>query len=246
MTYVGIDACSKGWIAVAMDVNGIAQDHFLSTIALVEPVIPDARVIAIDIPIGFPTTGHREADLSARAAGSVRVAVLCSSRRRSLYWEAENHAIATALAVKLTGQGISRQSYGLRAKIFEVAQWVTGAPCPVHEAHPEVSFTRLMGAPAKHSKKTGAGMVERRGALDRAGIGLRDITRDAARYAAVDDMFDAAVPALGVVLPLWHRHQSSPSTSDSASFDIAIVAIRISSWADLRSNLDRDNCLSDR
>ena len=113
MTYVGIDACSKGWIAVAMDVNGIAQAHFLSTIALVEPVIPDARVIAIDIPIGFPTTGHREADLSARA--------VLGARRSSLFLtpslpvlEAETHAIATALAVKLTEQGISRQSYGLR------------------------------------------------------------------------------------------------------------------------------------
>ena len=152
MTYVGIDACSKGWIAVAMAADGIARAHFLPTISAVESEIPDALVIAIDIPIGFPTTGNREADLSARA--------VLGRRRSSLFLtpslavlEAETHAIATALAVELTGQGISRQSYGLRAKIFEVAQWVSGAPCPVHEAHHEVSFTRLMGAPASHSKK---------------------------------------------------------------------------------------------
>ena len=137
MTYVGIDACSKGWIAVAMAANGIAQAHFLSTIAMVASVVPDARVIAIDIPIGFPTTGHREADLSARA--------VLGARRSSLFLK--------------------------------------------------VSFTRLIGAPANHSKKTWAGMVERREALDQAGIVLDHLTPDAARFAAVDDMFDAAVLA---------------------------------------------------
>ena len=207
MTYVGIDACSKGWIAVAMAANGIAQAHFLPTIAMVASVVPDARVLAIDIPIGFPTTGHREADLSARA--------VLGARRSSLFLtpslpvlEAETHAIATALAVKLTEQGISRQSYGLRTKIFEVAQWVASAPCPVHEAHPEVSFTRLIGTPAKQSKKTWAGMVERRDALDRAGIVLDDITHEAARSAAVDDMFDAAVLA-------WTARRIHEGTAES-------------------------------
>ena len=135
MTYVGIDACSKGWIAVAMADDGIAQAHFLPTIAMVGSVIPDALVIAIDIPIGFPTTGHREADLSARR--------VLGSRRSSLFLtpslavlEAETHAIATALAVELTGQGISRQSYGLRTKIFEVAQWVPGTSWPVRGLRP--------------------------------------------------------------------------------------------------------------
>ena len=226
MTYVGIDACSKGWIAVAMADDGIAQAHFLPTIATVGSVIPDALLIAIDIPIGFPTAGHREADLSARA--------VLGPRRSSLFLtpslavlEAETHAIATALAVELTGQGISRQSYGLRAKIFEVAQWVPGASCAAHEAHPEVSFTRLMGAPAHHSKKTWAGMVERREALDRAGIALDDITPDAARYAAVDDMYDAAVLAWTARRIHEKTAESFPSRPLQIGTDGRVIAI----WA---------------
>lgn len=207
MTFVGIDACSKGWIAVAMAADGIAHAHFLPTISTVTAVIPDARVIAIDIPIGFPTVGHRPADLTARAVLGPRRSSLFLTPARAVL-EAETHAIATALAVELTGQGISRQSYGLRAKIFEVAQWVPNAPCPVDEAHPEVSFTRMIGAPASHSKKTWAGMVERRDALDRAGVVLDHITPDAQRYAAVDDMFDAAVLA-------WTARRIHEGTAES-------------------------------
>ena len=137
------------------------------------------------------------------------------ARRSSLFLtpsravlEAQIPTISTALAVELTGQGISRQSYGLRTKIFEVEQWVPNSSCPIHEAHPEVSFTLMMGAPARHSKKTWGGMVERRDALDRAGIVLDQITPDAQRYAAVDDMFDAAALA-------WTARRVHEGTAES-------------------------------
>lgn len=60
-----------------------------------------------------------------------------------------------------------------------------------------MSFAVLLRAPARASKKTWAGMVERRNALQAAGIHLDRISVDsiAATRASVDDMLDAAVAA---------------------------------------------------
>ncbi len=82
---------------------------------------------------------------------------------------------ACALQVRLgarglTLRGISQQAYALGPKILEVERWLPSSPCPVYEVHPEVSFAVLLGEPARASKKTWAGMVERRRALEAAGI----------------------------------------------------------------------------
>ena len=95
----------------------------------------------------------------------------------------------------MTGKGMSRQSYALRNKIFEVDQWLLSARLEAREVHPEVSFAMLMGAPASASKKRWAGVVERRAALERVGFEVRNISADAARLAAVDDVLDALVAA---------------------------------------------------
>jgi predicted RNase H-like nuclease len=90
---------------------------------------------------------------------------------------------------------MSQQAYALGAKILEVEEWLTFAPCPVLEVHPEVSFAELLGAPASAPKKSWLGMVERYRALAGAGIYLEELTGAAARAAAVDDMLDAGVAA---------------------------------------------------
>lgn len=67
---------------------------------------------------------------------------------------------------------------------------------PVWEVHPEVSFTLLetqAGRSLCFSKKTWAGAAERRALLSGAGITVPTQLGIARRYAAVDDVFDAAV-----------------------------------------------------
>lgn len=83
MTAVGIDACAKGWIAAAITDNTAVTILYLPTIESVATEIPDATAIAIDIPIGLPTSGYRRADLAARA--------LLGPRRNSLFL---NHRVA--------------------------------------------------------------------------------------------------------------------------------------------------------
>jgi predicted RNase H-like nuclease len=191
---VGIDGCKSGWIAVVLAEDQPPRAHHLPHIDAVSTVVPDAQVIAIDIPIGLPEAGRREADIAAkRFLGARQSSVFLTPVRAAV--EALTHAEATAASTRETGMGISRQSYALAQKILEVDRWVPSAPCPVFEVHPEVSFAVLLGAPARASKKTWAGMVERQEGLAAAGIHLNGVDGAAAVAAAVDDMLDAAVAA---------------------------------------------------
>ena len=62
---LGVDACKKGWIGIAGDLRA----YFAVTIGeLVERAEVDGSlaVVGIDIPIGLPERGAREADVLAR------------------------------------------------------------------------------------------------------------------------------------------------------------------------------------
>lgn len=194
MLVVGVDACKTGWIAIALGDGKGPEAHYLPTIELLEPLGAAADAVAIDIPIGLPTDSQREADLLARTfLRARRSSVFLTPVREAL--EAGTHALATQAAIARTGAGISQQAYALRNKILEVEQWLSSSPFPLYEVHPEVSFAVLLGTPARGSKKTWAGMVERRNALEAAGITLDGIEGVATVRAAVDDVLDAAVAA---------------------------------------------------
>jgi predicted RNase H-like nuclease len=191
---VGVDACRTGWIAVAVDDTGVLGAHYLPAISTLATAVAEAEVVGIDIPIGMPESGRREADVAARA--------LLGPRRNSVFFtpprpvvEASAHAEASAVSLRLTGFGISRQAFALAPKLLEVDEWIRRAPCPVYEVHPEVSFALLIGSPATASKHSWAGVSERRTALDSAGLNLDGVDGEAARRAGVDDMLDAAAAA---------------------------------------------------
>lgn len=191
---MGIDASSPGWIAVVLRPGGVVEARHLATIGELPAAVPDAEVVGIDIPLHLPAHGRRRAEVEARRTlGARRSSLFFTPSREAL--AAATHAEATALAAAATGHGVSRQSYGLAAKVFEVEAWLGSAPCPVHEVHPELSFAHLLGQPAGAAKKTWAGMVERRAALAGVGIDLDQVGQAAASRAAVDDMLDAGAAA---------------------------------------------------
>ena len=74
-------------------------------------------------------------------------------------------------------------------------EWVRAAPATVVEAHPELSFAALAGAPLATRKSTWAGAAARRSLLARAGIDVPDDLGLAGAQAGVDDVLDAAVLA---------------------------------------------------
>lgn len=222
---VGVDACKKGWIAVEIPREGEPAAHYLKHIGDVTEAVPSAQVIGVDIPIGLPAKGRRRADIEARA--------LLGARGSSVFWTpprqvlvSETHALATRLAVEMTGAGISQQSYALAAKVLEVDGWLPSAPCPVVEVHPEASFAVMLRQPAKASKKSWAGVVERRDALAAEGIVLDHVSGAATLHAAVDDMLDAAAAAWTAlrVLSGLARCLPDPPEIDSAGRSVAIWA----------------------
>lgn len=193
MRVVGIDGCRGGWVAVSIGAGGFARGVFAPTLAGVAEQVPDAAGFGVDIPIGLPSDGARRADVEARAVlGPRRHSVFTTPIRAAL--AAPTHAQATAISTRRTGRGISRQAYGLRARIEEAEVWARDATVPVWEVHPEVSFAEVLGGPATAPKKTWTGMRERAGALTDAGVDLTAIG-DAGRHAAPDDVLDAAIVA---------------------------------------------------
>lgn len=222
---VGIDACKRGWVAIVLRDDREPEAHFLAEMATIASCIPDATAIAIDIPVGLPVVGERKADRAAKAMlGPRQNSVFMTPVRAAL--EAASHAEATRRAVEISGIGISQQSYALRSKIFEVERWLAVAPCPVWEVHPEVSFAMMMGGPAAAGKKTWQGAIERRNALERAGIRLDHLDPRVGSLAAMDDVLDAAAAA-------WSARRLQAGTAmslpDPPEVDDRGIAIAI--WA---------------
>jgi predicted RNase H-like nuclease len=151
-------------------------------------------VVAVDIPIGFPRRFPRRADVEAREQLTGQASsVFLTPPRRVL--AADSYAEANRLARELLGQGISRQAYGLRRKIFEVDQWLRGVSTTVVEVHPELAFRAMLGRPARASKKTWVGMVDRRTTLQAEGIDPDRLEVPVESGAGVDDVLDAAAAA---------------------------------------------------
>ena len=193
---LGVDACKAGWVGIMLS-DGAVHPYFATAIGdLAEQAEASGPldVIAIDMPIGLPDVGRRQADVLARKlAGPRWASVFMTPVRAAL--EEDDYAAATTVNLKVAGEGISRQAHGLRAKILQVDQWVRHAPQRIVEIHPEVSFACLAGTPLEVSKTTWAGVARRQQLLAGAGIVLAEDLGLTGEKAGVDDVLDAAVAA---------------------------------------------------
>lgn len=194
---LGADACPDGWTGVVLSgcrARAVVHADIGGLVAMAAAGGP-LCAIAIDIPIGLADSGPRQADLLARKAAGPRYAsVFLTPVRAALL--ADTYADALATSRELTGQGISSQAYRLRAKILQVDRWRQGAlTCPVVEAHPELSFAAMAGAPLRDSKSTWAGVARRGELLAAQGIDLDGDLGLAGLRVGVDDVLDAAAVA---------------------------------------------------
>jgi predicted RNase H-like nuclease len=175
VTVVGVDACRGGWVACEPGAAPLVKRRFVEILA----TFRNAEVIAVDIPIGLPKAEPRAADLAARAfVGARRSSVFLTYPRVVL--DAATYADALALARRLGWPGISKQSYGLRHRIFEVEAVLESR---VIEAHPEVSFRELAGRelPSKHTPE---GLSLRRRLVNRPGASHDVLDAAAAAWSA--------------------------------------------------------------
>jgi len=191
---LGVDGCKKGWVGVTP--GPTLKAHFGRTIGELLSAVsasgPSPRIVAIDIPIGLPDDTTREADVQVRPLlGLRRSSLFMTPTRRAL--EEDTYERCNEVSRALTGAGISRQSYGLRAKILEIDRWVRSDGLTMIEVHPELCFTKMVGAPMSAAKSTWSGASQRRQALTAAGLIFPDDLGSAGLHAAVDDVLDAAV-----------------------------------------------------
>jgi predicted RNase H-like nuclease len=215
---LGVDACKRGWIAIAVE-DGVTGAYFaedIQTLASRAQADGPLDVVAVDMPIGLPDRGQRQADVLARAAiGPLRSSVFITPVREALM--AADHATASAINRELTGQGISIQAFGLKPKLFQVERWVRHTPIRVVEIHPEVCFARLAGSPLTYRKSSWAGAEYRRALLAGASIELAADLGNAGACAAVDDVLDAGAAAWAARQVLLGRAQPIPNPPETFS-----------------------------
>lgn len=193
---VGVDGCTKGWVGIVLTA-GRVEGLFAPTIGKLEVAarkLGEVAVMAIDIPIGLPDAGVRQADvLARRRVGRRWPSVFFTPARTAL--ESDAYEVAAQVNRELTGAGMTKQAFALRAKICEVEAWLPSAGCRVVEVHPEVSFAELAQSPLPSPKSTWAGVELRRSLLETANIRLPSGLGSAGATAGVDDVLDAAIAA---------------------------------------------------
>ena len=192
MLCVGADVYRKGWVAVALREGRFECAHTFADAASLVAAFPGAVAVGFDIPIGLPTEGTRAADREARPVLGKRRSSVFNALPRFVI-EADDWETANAVSRQRTGKGVSRQSYALRTRIFDVEP-VARCDRRVIEVHPEVSFRTMAGRPLDHYKKTPAGRTERQALLATAGIELPP-SLDAELRVPVEDLLDASATA---------------------------------------------------
>jgi predicted RNase H-like nuclease len=191
MQVVGLDGWKSRWVGVEVADGAFVRAAVYQTLMMALAATPGAVIFGVDVPIGLPEdAGERPADVAARKRLGKGSSVF------RVYPEAvlsiESYSEAQVMAQRLCGKGISRQSHGLREKIFEAAEAVR-CDARFHEVHPEVSFHELAGCRLP-PKASWAGLHQRSQALARVGITI-PVELGPAGDAGAVDVLDAAVAA---------------------------------------------------
>ena len=237
--FVGVDGCSAGWFSVGL---GTAGFYELMGFFVFEDLLNyynEAKLILVDIPIGLPrgekdTGGGRDFERKAKELlhphgprvffTPTRYTVNKAKQSKGSYKEV--YDIANKAERKATGSGLSRQSFSLIDKIYEVDTLLPRQTPTVREVHPEVCFWALNGKRAMVDKHTQKGVKDRTAALDNVlkdvGWNTDEIMKNARRkyhdkYVADDDILDAlaaAVTAYRGHLDQFQRLHTTPTQDE--------------------------------
>src|SRR5216684_123056 len=155
MDIAGVDGCRAGWLCVHQRGDEISAEVFVTFRHLLKH-LPATTLIAVDIPIGLPTSGERTCDRMARQllgvprASSVFPAPVLAVARETDY------LAACAKHKNIDGRALSRQAFAILPKILEVNELLWSNEVirdRVKEIHPEVSFaTWNSGRAMRHRK----------------------------------------------------------------------------------------------
>ena len=174
-TLAGVDGCPGGWIAAILHPDGGTRvERFAGHDPARLLARADIGIIVIDVPIGLPDRGSRQADLAARRLlGRPRASSVFPAPLRSMLGAVtadsalEIWSRAAAIGREVEGRACSRQLAAILPRIAAVDRRVTPVlQDRLVEGHPEVSFALLARRRGlRHQKRAPAGRTERLGLL---------------------------------------------------------------------------------
>ncbi|GBD24428.1 hypothetical protein HRbin29_02106 [bacterium HR29] len=192
MRVAGLDATPRGWAVVLLEQGRFAGAAAVRRLADAFALLHDADAVAADIPLAAPPRGVREAEVAARRALGRRASTLFLTPPRAAL-AAASRAEATAIARELGAPGVSAQAWALRGRILEAEAF--SADPRLIEAHPELSFAEMSGAPLAMPKHTWNGLAARLQALNAQGIAFPDAIGGSGGSLPPADLVDAAAAA---------------------------------------------------
>ncbi len=218
----GIDGCQSRWLAIA---------HVPGSTSFVAQVLETSELsaqpwslAAIDIPIGLPDNGAREADGEARKFIGPRASSVFPCPIRPAL-NAASWQEACDITYQHNGHRVSQQTFAILSKIRAVDECVRSTDLRerLHEIHPEVSFASWQGAPTLYAKKDVRGHEQRRALIARH-FGSEAfgnvVAQIGARTVAADDIADAFAALWSAERLLAGTAQRLPNVSVTDSYGL--------------------------
>lgn len=216
--YVGLDGCRYGWVCCQIQDEKISFD-LLKHISDITRL--NSTLIFVDIPIGL-------GDIKVKRTIDIELRKLLSKSRKSSVFtppimevlDVENYKIGNEISKKISGKGISIQSWNISKKIKEVNDFKLSkesSEMNLFESHPELCFKSLNKNPLMHSKKTHEGVLERLAIINKYILLSPNKVDDFYRkfksnMLKKDDIVDAAVLALSA--KLWNKNGKCKITQE--------------------------------
>jgi len=200
----GVDGCRGGWSVARLRVGARSLRLIdLTVVTQLAELISDQHLtsIAIDMPIGLPESGSKEADVLARARLRPHGSRVFPTPIRAALPYVDDYDRACEVSREVHGKALSRQAWNILGKIAEVDRLADDER--LVEVHPEVSFAAMAGAVVSESKKTAAGRQRRIELLEQHIAGLGHLP-------AGDDALDALAAAWTAARIVRGTSQSLP------------------------------------
>jgi predicted RNase H-like nuclease len=156
----GIDGCKSRWLAIAHKPG--STTFVASLLETNELATQPWALAAIDIPIGLPEKGARDADLLARRFVSPRGSSVFPCPIRPAL-SAQSWSEACEITYAQDGRRMSQQTFGILPKIRDIDASIrsTSLRDRLFEVHPEVSFAAWQGGPMLYPKRDPRGLEQR-------------------------------------------------------------------------------------
>lgn len=220
-SYVGIDGCRVGWVAVEISDTGFDVDVYQS-IEEICSKFQDSELMLVDMPIGLPESiNDIRPDSDVRKLLSGRSSCIFNTPCRQAVYIDDYHE-ASIMNRSIMGKGLSRQSFAISPKIREIDELLSRRPDlkdKLKESHPELCFAVLASnssfiLPLYYSKHTLEGYKDRVDTLQDYFDKTHDIVNYIAGNPALCKLMEDCVDALCLAVTAWlgsqHGYKSIP------------------------------------